>query len=309
MNVDQVLDTVLQYLDQVTPYQVAFVALLESDSVSLKACRGLQELYLVGRSLELDCPLFALPDNEPQRFSGGEDWLFEHCLADLPRFASGIALPLRARSQRMGFLVAFTNQPQAYSEADAQLAQTFADQAAIALENARLYEQAVYMSITDALTELFNRRKFFKLAGLEFERSRRYQTPFSVITLDIDWFKKINDTYGHDTGDQALREVSRRLRSGVRSVDVVARIGGEEFAILLPETSLEEARQVAERLRAGFANAPVEWQGQQVPITASFGVTAMDENCADLEMMMKRADQALYRAKEGGRNQVVTWMP
>ena len=309
LNVDQVLDTVLQYLDQVTPYQVAFVALLESNGVSLKACRGLQELYLVGRSLELDCPLLALPDNEPQRFSGGEDWLFEHCLADLPRFASGIALPLRARSQRMGFLVAFANQPQAYSEADAQLAQTFADQAAIALENARLYEQAVYMSITDALTELFNRRKFFKLAGLEFERSRRYQTPFSVVTLDIDWFKKINDTYGHDTGDQALREVSRRLCSGVRSVDVVARIGGEEFAILLPETSLEEARQVAERLRAGFANAPVEWQGQQVPITASFGVTAMDENCADLEMMMKRADQALYRAKEGGRNQVVLWTP
>jgi len=254
-----------------------------------------------------DCPLLSLPDNEPQRFSNDDGWPFTRCLPGLPRFASGIALPLRARGRRMGFLVFFANPSQIYSDADAQLAQTFAYQAAIALENAHLYEQAVHMSITDALTGLYNRRKFFNLAGQELERSQRYQTPFSVVTLDVDWFKKVNDTYGHDMGDQALREVSSRLRAGVRSVDVVARIGGEEFAILLPETSLEEARQVAERLRFGFANQAVVWRDQQVLITASFGVTAIDDECTDLEMMMKRADQALYRAKQTGRNRVVAF--
>jgi diguanylate cyclase (GGDEF)-like protein len=265
VDVDQVLDTVLQYLDQVVPYQAAFVVLQESEGMNFKASRGLQELSLVGRCFKQDCPLLKLPDSEPQRFSGGEDWLFDGCLPSLPHFESGIVLPLRARGQRMGFLVALTDQPRAYSDTDAQLAQTFADQAAIALENARLYEQAVYMSITDALTGLFNRRQFFKLAGQEFERSRRYQAPFSVVTLDVDWFKKVNDTYGHDMGDQVLREMACRLRSGVRSVDVVARIGGEEFAILLPETTLEEAHQVAERLRAGFPARRSNGRGSRCP--------------------------------------------
>jgi diguanylate cyclase (GGDEF)-like protein len=127
--------------------------------------------------------------------------------------------------------------------------------------------------------------------------------------LDIDHFKNVNDTYGHAVGDQVLVVLAERCHRNLRDVDVLARFGGEEFAILLAETDLQQAAQVAERLRAHVAKEPVETQHGLLRLTISLGVAAIDENCTNLGALLARADQALYAAKRSGRNQVGMWLP
>ena len=176
---------------------------------------------------------------------------------------------------------------------------------------ARLNEERLRtMATTDALTGLFNRRHFMELAERELERSRRYQHPFSLIMFDADKFKAVNDTYGHDVGDMVLKAIASVSRNTLRGVDILGRIGGEEFTAGLPETGLEEAMHTAERLRAALEQAAVELDdGRQVQFTVSLGVAELDESCENIENLLKHADLALYRAKENGRNQSVRYSP
>jgi diguanylate cyclase (GGDEF)-like protein/PAS domain S-box-containing protein len=308
LDLDQVLDTTLVYLGEIIPYEAAFVILQENDEWHLKAGRGAVEgIPLIQDCLSGNCALIEALSSGPHLFSEGETWLSEDCHCDIRPYKSGIGLLLRARGRAQGFLGAFSGRLIPYSDVDARRAQIFADQAAVAIENARLYEHAVYLSETDPLTGLYNRRHFSRLASTEFERSRRYVYPLSVITLDIDGFKKINDLYGHDVGDQALCVVADRLRSSLRSVDITARTGGEEFVAMLPETDLEKACLVSERVRTAIAKPMVLPGGEQIQITVSLGVAILDESCTDLNMLLKRADQALYVAKDAGKDRVSAW--
>ena len=159
---------------------------------------------------------------------------------------------------------------------------------------------------TDVLSGLFNRRHFLELADAEWSRFDRYERPLSLIILDIDLFKNINDRYGHDVGDQAIAHVAALCRSSKRVPDVVARVGGEEFALLLPETSLESAAFVAERLRQSIADTPFLVAGAPLRLTVSLGVASADARMEGIPALMKEADAALYRAKRGGRNRVAT---
>jgi diguanylate cyclase (GGDEF)-like protein len=158
----------------------------------------------------------------------------------------------------------------------------------------------------DHLTRLFNRNRGSEILEYELARSKRYQRPLSVIMLDIDSFKNINDTYGHLAGDHILKEVARIGRETVRSVDDLIRWGGEEFIVLLPDTELKEALQVAERLREAIAVTPIKIPNAELNITASFGVAGKDENTPNLETLLARADQAMYIAKYMGRNRVAS---
>ena len=180
----------------------------------------------------------------------------------------------------------------------------FAGQAAVAIENAQLFEQAYYLSVTDPLTELSNRRHFFDVAKFEFERTHRYKRTLSVMMVDIDHFKNINDTYGHAVGDLALREIATRIKNSVRTVDIVARYGGEEFIVLMPETGLHEASQVAERVRRSVVDRPIEEDAVTVTATLSIGVAEIDEKSKNVDQLIIYADQALYTAKAAGRNRV-----
>jgi diguanylate cyclase (GGDEF)-like protein len=157
---------------------------------------------------------------------------------------------------------------------------------------------------TDVLTGLFNRRHFVETAETEWSRFDRYERPLSMMMIDIDLFKSINDRYGHDVGDQAIMHVAALCRDGKRASDVVARIGGEEFGLLLPETSLESATIVAERLRARVADTPLMVAGAPIRLTVSIGVAEADNRTGDFAALMKDADAALYRAKQEGRNRV-----
>ncbi len=171
------------------------------------------------------------------------------------------------------------------------------------------FHASLEMAITDELTGLYNRRYFSNHLASLFERSQKQELSLSTLILDIDHFKKINDTYGHDVGDAVLVELATRLERNVRGIDLACRYGGEEFVILMPETDMAYARMIAERLREDIASRPIEIKGdkpQSLDITVSIGLATTDwsDGNESPQRLVKRADDALYRAKETGRNKV-----
>ena len=174
-------------------------------------------------------------------------------------------------------------------------------------ERQRIQDDLQELARTDSLTGLFNRRYFFEIAWKEFAKSIRYHRPLSVIILDLDLFKGINDTYGHLVGDQVLLHIGDLLRKAVRKPDIPARYGGEEFVVLLPETDGVHAQFFAERLRILLADSPIQCNNDTVHLTASIGVAGKShsEEVETLDQLISRADQALYKAKEAGRNLVI----
>ncbi len=166
------------------------------------------------------------------------------------------------------------------------------------------HERAEEEAITDGLTGLSNQRRFRQILGKEVERAKRFDRPLSVVMLDLDDFKAINDNHGHLQGDRILREVGRVLRSESREVDEPARYGGEEFAIVLPETRIDGAMEVGERVRRRLdaMRLPLDGTGEELTIRASIGVSGSPEQTLDVNTLIKSADQALYRAKQQGKN-------
>ncbi|NGY04910.1 sensor domain-containing diguanylate cyclase [Solimonas terrae] len=160
----------------------------------------------------------------------------------------------------------------------------------------------------DALTGVANRGYFNEVASSEIARARRFAEPLSVIMLDIDHFKKINDTYGHDTGDRVITALARTCTETMRKIDVVGRLGGEEFAVLLPRANKEPALEIAQRLRRTVAELRVaDSEGRQISFTVSGGVAALRPLTRDLHELLRNADSALYQAKREGRNQIRAW--
>ncbi len=161
------------------------------------------------------------------------------------------------------------------------------------------------LALTDFLTNLFNRRYFMRQGAEAVKRVLRYKEPLSLLMLDIDWFKKVNDTYGHEVGDLALQHVAEVLKSSLREIDILARIGGEEFAVLLPNTGQEDAAVLAERVRRLIQDTPCETSGEAITITISLGAAVCEDGMKDIDDLLRRADAALYEAKRSGRNCVV----
>jgi diguanylate cyclase (GGDEF)-like protein len=177
-----------------------------------------------------------------------------------------------------------------------------------ALSNANKYDAIRRQVVTDHLTRLYNRRFFMNRAGEEIERSLRHQVALSVLMIDIDHFKDFNDTYGHATGDRVLQTVAQAIRDALRTTDICARHGGEEFAVLLPNTSGESAGFVADRVRRTLRDTRYTGLGlpPDVNITISVGVATCPRDATDLDELMELADKALYKAKACGRDQVVS---
>jgi diguanylate cyclase (GGDEF)-like protein len=191
-------------------------------------------------------------------------------------------------------------------ESKQRLAAAVAEQIAMALANLNLRETLRHQSIRDSLTGLFNRRYMEETLERELHRGKRKGAPVGIIMLDLDHFKMFNDTFGHLAGDALLRAVGEFLQARVRGEDIVCRHGGEEFAVILPEASLESTRQRAEHLRDGVKILEVQHRGQSLgTITLSAGVAAFPDHGATAEVVLREADAALYRAKADGRDRVV----
>jgi diguanylate cyclase (GGDEF)-like protein len=169
-------------------------------------------------------------------------------------------------------------------------------------------QQLIRLAATDTLTKIYNRRHFFELASKEYSRTKRAKKYLAIIMVDIDHFKKINDSYGHLVGDQVLFRFAQLLKNDLRAYDVVGRYGGEEFVILLPDTIIKHAILIAERLRVKTEKTKMIVNDHTISITASFGVSSYNQKKElPLEKILHRADQALYRSKQKGRNCVSFW--
>lgn len=162
------------------------------------------------------------------------------------------------------------------------------------------------LSVTDPLTDLYNRRYFLEKAKEEIIRSERYGHSLSIIMMDADHFKRINDTYGHHAGDFVLKEISERFRRTLRPSDIASRFGGEEFCFMFPETGMDEALRAAERLRISISSQPFVMSGEVIEVTCSFGVAERMSHEEDIAVVITRADNALYESKKKGRNKVTS---
>lgn len=217
-----------------------------------------------------------------------------------------IAVPMRLGDKITGTLSAQSYQPNAYTAEDIRLLEMLASYAAIALENARLFQEVQKLAITDPLLGIYNRRHLFEIGQREFTRAMRFARPMAVIMYDIDDFKNINDSYGHAVGDQVLCELSRRVQDMIREIDTLGRFGGDEFVIILPETTCLAGEWVAERIRKKIADTPFYLDNESISITICLGVTEITPDSVNFEELVERADAAQYDSKQAGKNRVGT---
>jgi diguanylate cyclase (GGDEF)-like protein len=235
-------------------------------------------------------------------YQQGDQAQFELIRADEKLFGkSFIVVPIVHQGEFLG-LVHLCGSPEGagFTERDVRLIKVFAVQLGAAVKNAQLYEQA----ITDGMTKLYLHRYFKQRLYDELKRAARFKRNLALIMVDIDHFKSLNDNYGHQTGDEVLKHVASILRRAVRTHDLPVRYGGEEFALVLPETEFGGAVAVAERIRKSIETDYLEVSGVVLKITASFGVAIFPDCADDMDSLIKAADVAMYWSKEHGRNQV-----
>lgn len=291
---DRLVDLLSQFVSQVTSYRWMAVWRLEPMRLGIHTnpANRAQALAEAGRAFggNLEAPVVAVEDDDAVVDPEGPPALVE---------------PIYFGDRLIG---SFALSPRApVHQNDPVLVKTIARELGGALRMATLVEESRWMATTDALTGLSNRRAFIDWATREVARCSRYADHFCVMLLDVDHFKQVNDRYGHAAGDAVLAAVSRLMGSVVRSCDVVARWGGEEFVVALPSTPLEGATSVAERIRAALeVHAIADPSGGQfLNVTASFGVAELDAG-EQLEQLVDRADRAMYAAKSAGRNRVLS---
>jgi diguanylate cyclase (GGDEF)-like protein len=219
------------------------------------------------------------------------------------RTRSILCAPLISRGRTIGVVEIINRKGGRFTRADLDMLHTLVDPCAIAIENAILFQKAEQLTITDDLTKLFNSRYLNLYIGREIKRCKRHGIPLSVIFLDLDGFKGVNDQYGHLAGSRTLSEVGQILLSAVRESDVLARYGGDEFVVVLPETPSGGAQVIAERIRRAIEeHAFLEAQGLKAHISASFGVATYPDHALTPEGLIQKADQAMYRVKERNKN-------
>ncbi|HPH96432.1 MAG TPA: diguanylate cyclase [Anaerolineaceae bacterium] len=309
LDLDEVLDKILINLEKVVPYKSSCVFLDINGSLRMVAGRGLPNKELIlNTDISADDPLMStiraarypvtLRDaQQDPRFCNWGDSFYIH---------SWMGVPLIAREQVIGFLTIDSEEIGVYGPAQAALALAFANQVAAAISNARLFKRVQDLATVDPLTGLFNRRHFFDIALQDFGMARSQNSSLVALMMDVDHFKRVNDTYGHQAGDQVLQTIAERLKRCLRNHDIICRYGGEEFTAILPGADLRAARAVAERLRLSASEA-IETSVGPVTISLSLGVAALDESCSSLDELLKHADQALYVSKQMGKNRVSIW--
>jgi len=262
----------------------------------------------------------------PATLDNYSDWLERHAIYEHQNFKAVMAIPILVGKKCIGVLGFARGAAGAPFRQDDILSAThFADIAALAMENSRLYREVQALATTDELTSLHNRRNLLELGNRELRRSQRYARPLSVLMLDVDHFKQVNDTWGHAAGDIVLRGLAQHCMEQLRSTDelgryaqkdetggnLIGRLGGEEFAILLPETNLDQAMFVAERIRSAVERMLFKVPGANggpdsalLQVTISIGVAALNPEMAAMPDLLHQADKALYTAKQTGRNRV-----
>lgn len=307
-DLDRILNVVLESAMAATRAKGGMLLLLsaEEETLSVSASRGVNipvDLQLKigdgisGRVARSGSPLKGIIGTGRGELRAG---------AGEPKATSVIAVPLKSSGSVIGVLDLFgSSRPEGFDDNDLATIQTFASQATVAIDNVLLHEETQLLAITDALTGLPNYRHFAMTLAKEIERSSRFNRPLSLLMLDLDLFKGVNDTFGHQRGDAVLIEVSKRIQAKCRDVDTVCRYGGEEFVVILPETDAEGAVRLAERIGTAVRRKPFGPAGAPpVHLTISIGIAVFPEHGTTSSLLLRRADDALYEVKGAGRN---TW--
>jgi diguanylate cyclase (GGDEF)-like protein len=256
-------------------------------------------IYCVGRAYSKACASLA------QRAIANETSL--HCDND-ECGSSALVAVMRRGGRVIGAILVCAPQPYIYTDADRSALELLGATAAIAIDNARLFADARRHATIDELTGMWNRRSFFENAQREFQRRQRTLRSLAILMFDVDHFKSINDTYGHAAGDQVLRGLAEHCRSQLRVIDIIGRYGGEEFAVALPETDIEAAEHIAERLRTSVEHTSFVTSQGSISLTISVGVAVCHpDDQTTLDAIIDRADRALYLAKRSVRNCVRVW--
>ncbi len=216
-----------------------------------------------------------------------------------------LCVPIFSKKRPVAVLEMINKIGKPFDRQDVRLLTHLAEQASIALERATLHEQATNLGIIDELTKLYNSRYLEQALDREVRRCRRYGSIMALIFLDLDHFKTINDCYGHLLGSQCLSEVAQIMTGSIRDVDILARYGGDEFVVILPETTVATAKSVAERLHAGVGgHVFLQEAGINVHLSTSIGIAGFPDHAQSKEDLVRKADEAMYRAKAGGRNRL-----
>jgi len=301
---DEVFSAALGFAPKIFPVTRGAVALLNS-------ARSLAEVIGSWTDCALPAPVFeatscwALRTGHPHLVVAGDPTAPCAHAAGLKN--TYLCIPILAQGQAIG-IIHFQATDQVPTLADSELSfkTTFAGQLGLSVANIGLREALRTQSIRDALTGLYNRRYLQEMLEREIRRAVRADMPLGVLMLDLDHFKKFNDTYGHEAGDTVLRETASFLTKNVRAEDIVCRFGGEEFVVILPTATMEAAKARAERLRSKLRELTVLHQGQSLgAITVSIGVAAVPQHGTSPKDLIEAADAALYCAKRDGRDRVV----
>jgi len=304
----KILKTVLQGIKDYLDYHRMLVFMTDEDGTMTELARSGYPAHEEKFPFDIDdeaAHIRLFKDKEPVVLDGPGPYApARGALGHGPsRRLQHVYIPILSRESIRGvlFLDRKEDEPP-FTEERAGLLFTMASQLGLAIDNARLYRATLQMSLTDGLTGLYNARYFYERLEVEMSRAKRYKHDLTLFMLDIDFFKRYNDTYGHLSGDEALKHVARILKENSRATDTVARYGGEEFCVILPETSPEQSTILAERIRHAVETAPLA-------ITISIGVAALagNEDVRVAEDLVRLADKALYRAKDEGRNKVCVW--
>ena len=217
------------------------------------------------------------------------------------KFSSLLTVPLKARDKNLGILSLYRRRKEKFSSSEIEIAEIFASQTALAITNRTYLDQFHRAAITDELTGFYNRGYFYQRLSEEVHRAERTDLPLSLLVIDFDHLKIINDSYGHLAGDKALKEISKIIRACIRKMDIPARYGGDELVIILPETDSISAFNVAERMRKKVANTLSEGD---ISFTVSIGIATYPRDATQSQTLFERADKAMYQAKQKGANRV-----
>ena len=306
LDLDRILHVVLESAMASTRARGGMVLLLAPgrDELVLAAAKGVDvplDLRLaVGDGVSGQVAL----SGDPQRGTVGDGPGELRAAKGEPAGTSVISVPLKSSSTVIGVLDLYGSPaPGGFDDNDLATIRTFAAQATVAVDNVLLHEEAQRLSITDGLTGLWNYRYFTMTLTKEIERAARFSRPLALLMLDLDHFKGVNDTFGHQRGDAVLVDLAARIRGEVRDVDTVARYGGEEFVVVLPETDTDGLAQLAERIRVAVRRKPFGEPGvPPVHLTVSGGGAVFPRHGLAASALLARADEALYAAKRAGRD-------
>jgi diguanylate cyclase (GGDEF)-like protein len=310
LNLQEVLDKLLKGLKELVPYDSACFFMEENGVFNIVTATGfkdMEEVYKVSINKKDDALFKEIYEtNTPLAVSNVKnDPRFKHYMCS-PNIESWLGIPIIFKSKIIGILTLDSTKKNIYTKYHSNVGLSFAYHAGIAIENAKLYGKTKQLASIDPLTNLYNRRSFFELANISFDKSKALLQTISAIMIDIDDFKKINDKLGHHIGDLVLTRLSKVCSENLSKKDILGRFGGEEFIVLLPNTTFEEAQVIAENLRFAIENNPIIIRkSDSIPITSSLGVASITPIAQDLDFLFVAADKAMYQAKALGKNKVM----